>query len=184
MRAEGTNETQAEMACHGQCMAPPARSDPSSHPGDGEDGHGLNCAVDSDIGGHDCTGQSVVRCLTAFVSGDPRRRSDCLADPQRRLRPRRSMVRLWPDQRGARPVWAMGTLVIFLISERDAIWHTRVLESKIEYNEAEREEWIEIYRNWLRASERLLPSIARLEGQGFEVRGADEFRRNCDEARG
>src|SRR5271157_20479 len=104
MRTEGTNETQAEMACHGQCMAPPARSDPGSHPGDGEDGHGLNCAVDSDIGGHDCTGQSVVRCLTAFVSGDPRRRSDCLADPQRRLRPRRSMVRLRADQRGARPV--------------------------------------------------------------------------------
>ncbi|MGC1719318.1 MAG: hypothetical protein WA746_10045 [Isosphaeraceae bacterium] len=79
---------------------------------------------------------------------------------------------------------SFGNLIFRWVSERDAIWHTRVLESKIEYNEAEREEWIEIYRNWLGASERLLLTIARLEGQGFEVRGADEFRRNCDEARG
>ena len=64
---------------------------------------------------------------------------------------------------------SFGNLIFRWVSERDAIWHTRVLESKIEYNEAEREEWIEVYRNWLGASERLLLTIARLEGQGFEV---------------
>lgn len=48
---------------------------------------------------------------------------------------------------------SFGNLIFRWVSERDAIWHTRVLESKIEYNEAEREEWIEIYRNWLGASD-------------------------------
>ena len=40
---------------------------------------------------------------------------------------------------------SFGNLIFRWVSERDAIWYTRVLESKIEYNEAESAEWIEIY---------------------------------------
>jgi hypothetical protein len=77
-----------------------------------------------------------------------------------------------------------GLLLFQGLSEEDANWHTQVLESKIPYDEAQEAELIENYRNWLEASNRLLPTIGQLEEWGFEVREAHEFRKKCQEARG
>lgn len=77
-----------------------------------------------------------------------------------------------------------GLLLFQGLSEEDANWHTHVLESKIPYDEAQEAELIENYRNWLEASNRLLPTIGQLEEWGFEVRGAHEFRKKCREAHG
>ncbi len=76
-------------------------------------------------------------------------------------------------------------LVLFqMLSEEDANWHTHVLESKIPYDEAQEAELLENYRSWLDASNRLLSKIGVLEGWGYEVRGAKEFREKCQEALG
>src|SRR5262245_26397585 len=81
-------------------------------------------------------------------------------------------------------VISWGNLLFKGLSEDDSNWHTYVLGSKLEYEEAYEKGLLESYREWLGASERLLRCIASLEEWGFEVRGSDEFRRNCTEERG
>jgi hypothetical protein len=77
-----------------------------------------------------------------------------------------------------------GNVLFKGLSEEDAAWHTYVLESKIEYDEAYQKELLEAYQAWLGASMRLLPLVERLEESGFEVRGSEQFRRNCAETKG
>ncbi len=70
------------------------------------------------------------------------------------------------------------------LSEDEETWHTQVFESKVAYDAEWQENLLELFRKWLKGSERLLTQIEWLEGSGFEVRGSGEFRQNCIEARG
>jgi hypothetical protein len=80
---------------------------------------------------------------------------------------------------------AWGNRIFQGLSEDDAHWHGSVFfNQKVSFSKCLLEKLEQLYRDWLTASERIMSTIGDLEGWGFEIRGVEEFRRNCREVRG
>lgn len=61
----------------------------------------------------------------------------------------------------------------------DAAWLQRLKEKKVKYNPEVSEAITKLFQLWQKPCEKVLEAIASLEGEGFDVVGANEFRECC-----
>jgi len=79
---------------------------------------------------------------------------------------------------------SFGVYLFERISRADEFWQLQVFNGAALQSEEIDKGTAELYQLWAGNSDRYLTELDRLEKQGFEVVGADEFRRCCKEVRG
>jgi hypothetical protein len=81
-------------------------------------------------------------------------------------------------------VIALGLTVYNLINRMDEIWRLAVHKKKVAYSPKVDKLITKALRDWLRGCKILAKIIKKVEGLGYEVTGAEEFRLACREAEG
>jgi hypothetical protein len=79
---------------------------------------------------------------------------------------------------------ALGVFTFQQISQVDEDWRREVFAGRLPFSEQVETAITEAYRVWGTACAAFLQAIDDLEAEGYEVEGADEFRRCCREVRG
>lgn len=79
---------------------------------------------------------------------------------------------------------ALGNSAFELIDRWDVIWHQKVHAGSIPYDAEHEQEILNLYKLWMAPSEYVLQEIGRFERNGYELVGAKEFRKRCEDGRG
>jgi hypothetical protein len=78
---------------------------------------------------------------------------------------------------------AVGNWIFKAISTVDENWHAAMLEGKDEYDPNDEKVIRAYYSAWLQPAEDIMTEVETLTGRNLPVYGAEEFLRNCNEAR-
>jgi hypothetical protein len=79
---------------------------------------------------------------------------------------------------------AFGLGLVRFIDKFDLAWKTKVHKGVVKYDKEIDDMIGTLYELWMHPCDRVMKRLKDFEGQGFQVSGADEFRRACQEVKG